>query len=575
MDRDNSPTATQANSGGNIGRRAFVAGVGVSATGAGLLSLDSGPVQESEALLPLIGAGVVGVGASVSLGWALRDFEILGQNPPAEGLTADALRQKIKETTRTRKSTNASTIVDNQNILDGVENTAYTEGKIAAIEALNAGKTESEVLNDATTTINSYETTVKKNLFKSWNESVAELEGIVSTLDAHPNLANDQSVLKVNVVNSAGGFQLAFQNRSVTFPDGSNFDLKSLQRGGGGSSWDPKSVADPDSTYRIDFISDDGSTEFGYLADDTWNQIFSEMDTKFQNVRTGMGTWVTNVYGQVQSGEIEVSELLTPRERAAIKTDSGKYPQAVADLIALNVPVDLEREATVSISSTGTTLKGTFGLTDESDGPLESGTTYDPSTFSGDAYLTTDISRLKGTWSAFETGVNGGVITLTEEPYASMVYSVSTAAGETVDVSAADWSDNGDGTYSYDASGDLETAITNVSEISYSAETTKTTYETIQLDSQFTIEKFENTETGEEVSQTSFTSSEPQTDSNYITQDEWNSLEQQNKDLIEKYEESQNTPGGGGGFLDGTSDRNLGLLAGGAVVVLYLLGNNN
>jgi hypothetical protein len=157
-----------------------------------------------------------------------------------------------------------------------------------------------------------------------------------------------------------------------------------------------------------------------------------------------------------------------------------------------------------------------------------------------------------------------------------MVYSVSTAAGETVDVPAADWTDNGDGTYSYDASGDLETAITNVSEISYSSASSETTYETIQLDSQFTIEKFENTETGEEAQSTTFTNSEPQTDSNYITQDEWNSLEQQNKELIEKYEESQNSGfgGGGGGFLsDSGGLTDLGVLAAGGAVLVYLLGN--
>ncbi|OYR59145.1 hypothetical protein DJ71_25355, partial [Halorubrum sp. E3] len=58
----------------------------------------------------------------VALGWALREYEVLGSDSPAEGLTADALEQQANQTSLTRQSTNASTIVDNGTILDGVEN---------------------------------------------------------------------------------------------------------------------------------------------------------------------------------------------------------------------------------------------------------------------------------------------------------------------------------------------------------------------------------------------------------------------------------------------------------------------
>ncbi|TKX76172.1 hypothetical protein EXE53_33300, partial [Halorubrum sp. SD626R] len=39
----------------------------------------------------------------------------------------------------------------------------------------------------------------------------------------------------------------------------------------------------------------------------------------------------------------------------------------------------------------------------------------------------------------------------------------------------------------------------------------------------------------------SFESNEPQTDSNYITQEEWNQLQERNEELIERYEESRST----------------------------------
>lgn len=251
--------------------------------------------------------------------------------------------------------------------------------------------------------------------------------------------------------------------------------------------------------------------------------------------------------------------------------DGEETSQALADLIALNISVDLEREATISIAETGTTLRGSFGLTDETDGPIEAGTTYDPSTFTGDAYFTTDVSLLEGTWSAFQTGVDGGVITLSAEPYEGTVYKVETTAPETVSVAATDFTDNGDGTWSYDASADMETPITEISSVAYFAASEETNYQTINLDTSFTVEGFENTETGEPADNATFTSTEPQTDTNYITQSEWDDLEAQNEELIQTYEDSKNT-GGGFGFAD------LGPIPGGGVVVgaiavgAYLLG---
>jgi hypothetical protein len=167
--------------------------------------------------------------------------------------------------------------------------------------------------------------------------------------------------------------------------------------------------------------------------------------------------------------------------------------QAIADLIALNIPVDLEREATITINDTGATLPGTFGLTDSSDGPIESGTTYEPSTFAGDIYFTADMSLVSGDWTAYETAVDGGSITITEEPFDGTAIEVTTAASETVSVPAVDWTDNGDGTWSYDASADLETNITTVESARFVSTATETQFETLQLDGPFTVDKLMNT----------------------------------------------------------------------------------
>ncbi|MDB2223463.1 hypothetical protein PM023_02095 [Halorubrum ezzemoulense] len=510
------------------------------------LSVDDGFAQDAEAIAPLVGVGLAA--GAVGVGWALREFEIVGSDAPAEGLTSGALEQQVYQTIKTRESTNASTIIDNQNILDGVKHTAYTDAKVAAIEQLNAGATESDVLAAANDEIDAYRATVESNLLKTWKESIDELMAAKSTIVAHSEL--DWWTV-INFFGAEDGATFGTNSQSYTLADGSQMSVPSLNLSGK-MAGDPYIEYTPkesiqngngvnDNTVQIS-VSYDGDS-VTYLSRADWQDIYNSMDTTFSNVRNGISTWVTNVYGDVQSGDIEISDLVTPRERASMMAEGEGTSQAIADLIALNVPVDAEREATITINDTGATLPGTFALTDSSDGPLEAGTTYDPSTFTGDVYFTADMSLVEGDWSAINTGVDGGTITITSEPYEGTAIEVTTAASETVSVPATDWTDNGDGTWSYDASNDLDTAITNVDTARFVSTATETQYETLQLDGSFTVDKLVNTQSGEEVTTTSFSNSEPQTDSNYITQDEWDQLEQQNKELIEKYENSQS--GGG------------------------------
>ncbi|TKX61384.1 hypothetical protein EXE48_08740 [Halorubrum sp. ASP1] len=526
-------------------------GLGASAAGAVALGSDYGFTREAEAIAPLIGVGAIG--ASAALGWALREFEIVGSDPPAEGLTADALEQQIYQAVKTRRSNNQSTIVDNQNILDGVKNTAYTDAKVAAIEQLNAGVSESEVLSAANAAIDSYESTVKGNFLKSWNESVNELQALLQSAVDHPDMGEGDLLNSYDISMEMRSQDLSVSDVSNTLPDGTDLPVKEISIHWY-DDWQatlspftatehvPNQISEGKKAVHLSLSQVDG--DFIYLNAAEWKPLYDEMDTTFTDVRNGISTWVTNVYGDVQSGSIEISELVTPRERAAMMSDEEGTAQAIADLAALNISVDVEREATITFSDSGATLRGTFGLTDESDGPIEAGETYDPTTFNGDVYFTTDTSLLEGDWSAYESGVDGGNITLTSEPYEGTAVEVTTAANETVAVNATDWTATGSGTWYYDAADDLETTITEVTDARYRANTTETNMETLNLEATFTVDKFENTETGEEAQSASFESSEPQTDSNYITQEEWNSLEQQNQELIEKYEASQNNGGG-------------------------------
>ncbi|MFB9324309.1 hypothetical protein ACFF2X_43880, partial [Cryptosporangium minutisporangium] len=170
-------------------------------------------------------------------------------------------------------------------------------------------------------------------------------------------------------------------------------------------------------------------------------------------------------------------------------------------------------------------------------------------------YLTYDVSLGEGTWGAYETGVDGGEVTFTDEPWPGTIYRLDTTAGETVELvdddftavdadgnEVDDWEDPD--RWIVDISDDVDDAINQVDEVRYYAAEDETGFETIQLQNEFTVERIEDTSTGDEVDSMDFESSEPQSDDNYITQEEWDDMAAENERLIEKFEESQDSGGG-------------------------------
>ena len=599
-----------------INRRQFLGRLGATTLGAGAAyyggtEYAGSPVQNGQAIAPVVVAGVVG--ASVAAGWLLRETEVIGSNPPAEGLTQDALISDYHSTARARQSTNGTKVFDTKEILDGAEHVAYADGKIAAIDALNDQKPESEVIRAGKDAVDEYfSKIVITNLLRTWNEGVNELHGMIETGRSHPEISPESYLVVHN--DRAGGYSnptaewLTDASTQYELPDGSTIEVKSVSAINNWYDYDAGAYHSDQITFdptRNDehnneyfesgsyvgvtngadpFSSGDQWDEFlsggelEYLHYNDWSEILNQCEDLHDKVTTGLDQWVSGVYGNVQSGELDTSELLTPREQAELTSENEGFPQAIADLQALNVSVDLEREAEVYLPDLDATIYGQLSYT--GDTQLKVGT-VDPNAtdadgnevYPGSFYITYDISQGEGTWGEYNEGVDGGVLTFTSEPYENTLYHVQTTAGEAADVTTADFTDNGDGTWTVDLSSQLDNSITNVETITFSSETEETQYETIRLDSTFEIRGFTDSD-GNEYNKSNFERSEPQTDDNYITQEEWEEQQKRNQELIEKYEDSQQSGGGGIDLsaLDGFGLPGELVAAGIAAVGVFLLG---
>ena len=588
---NNQPTPTAHKSGmtrRDLLRRSAVGAATVGAVSTGAIQLDHGPVQNSQAIAPAVVAG--GVGASAAVGWALREYEIVGSDSPAEGLTADALRNESYNTSRTRKSTNASTVIDNRNIGDGIEHNAWSDGKFAAIEQLNEQESQENVLNAAESAIAEYETTIKRNIYRTWNESIDEIETYENALIDHPDTGSIYSVPWSEgdfTDNEDNGHE--FVTETITLPNGEDFDLRQVEHLTNDDSyatWSPRNYSPtPIQGTGVDpyiVVSNDGDS-FNYLNYYDWDGIYSEINDAFQQVKDEIAVYVDKIYSDIQSGELDTADLLTPREQAELTAEDEDFPQALADLQALNVSLDLEREAEIYMNDVGATLYGQLGYT--GDTTLEVGT-IDPDettededgneedVYPGSIFFTYDVSQGEGEWDAYETGVDGGTVSLTSEPFEQTLYIVHTTAGETAEFTTDELDHDSDADeWTIDLSEQLDDSITEVDRIEYYADTDGTQYETIQLEESFEIIRFTDSD-GNEYNESNFERSEPHTDDNYITQEEWEEQQERHEELIEQYEDAQGSGisiPGVEDVLDGEANGLIGIAVVGMVLVSAIL----
>jgi len=597
----NQPTPTAHKSGmtrRDLLRRSAVGAATVGAVSTGAIRLDHGPVQNSQAIAPAVVAA--GVGGSMAVGWALRDYDPLGFDDAPDGLSSEALQNEIYTRANERASSNKSTFIDNKNIIEsGITFTAFSDAKILSIDGLNDQKTQDQIQEDGISEINQHETTILKNLQRSWNETVDQFHSFVQSAREHPDMSTEdigKSGLvydfeegTVTASGSFTGYEIATQ--TFELPDGSEIDDREIR------------VENDDFDYYYFSLHDTGATDSGkdldaltygfrayvddvegdrsvyYLDHDEWSSLITEVQNAFDQVRDDFTMWLDTAYSEVQSGEIDTESLLSPREHAELTAEDEDFPQAIADLRSLNVGVDLEREAEIYLPEVEATLYGQLAYS--GDRTLEVGSVDPDATdedgdplYPGSIYFNYDISQGEGVWSAHETGVDGGTVTFTSEPFEQTVYSLTTTAGETVSFTTGDFEeDESNEEWTVDLSDQLDDAITQVESIEYYADTNGTQYETIQLQETFEIIDFTDSD-GNSYDETNFERSEPQTDDNYITEEEWQEQQERHEELIQQYEDAQasgiSIPGVED-VLDGEANSLIGIAVVGMVLVSAIL----
>ncbi|WP_049928668.1 hypothetical protein [Halopiger goleimassiliensis] len=583
--------------------------VGAIAAGGSQVAPRYSPVGRAQAIPPLVALGATAGVAAFRAGWMLRDSEVLGSDAPPEGLTPDALHNQVYETCRKRLSNDESMFIDQKNLIQTMDDAAYGEGKLAAIEALNDQQSQSEVQEAALNANAEYCTTVIRNFLRSWNESAKEFDTIQERIHEHPDLEivevfgtpyNDYadgsgcSGDKGGTTDDPEDFTL--EEDMVELPNGEEFGVYRPNWEAGDSKGVGLSPV-PEEAWHADYQTsascfdyneniepyvlvkapDDDGHNFRHLEMALYQEVYEELLQVYNDVSDGLITWVDGVYEDVQAGELDTGDLLTPRELAEMTADEEQVNQAIADLMALNVSVNLEREAEIYLPGSDATLYGSLAVSENM--TLEAGQTIDPDEEDAGFYLTYDISQGEGQWTAYddERGVDGGYVSFTEEPFEQVEYDIHTTAGEVATVSASDFEPDDADTpseWEVDIGDQLDDKITDIERVNYYAASSETQYETIHLTEPFEIVTFTDSEGNEHESADFEPEQDPHDDQNYITEEEWEEMQDRYEEMIEEYEDSQESnwslPGNPlEGIGDGVQYLGLGLIG---LVVLGAVG---
>ena len=562
----------------SISRRRFLqttaagaATVAVGADHAGLM-----PVQDADALGPVAVAGAVGAAAATDI--LIDEFTGGDAEEASDEATKEVLQTQFYQATKARKSANQSRILDQSNLVESVRHIAFEEGKTAAIEQINQGKTQSTVDQAAQDAANSYLATPQANAWKQWNEGVNELLGFVDTAQAE-GISIDALIDASQYDRLDGSYDsicsISDIGDSVTLYNGNSLDVARLQLTGDGGvgctetmDYNPKGFNDQTSGgawgtshgYIPVGVPDGSLTYLDQSAG--WESVISQIDTIQTDVIDELTLWVDEVYGSVQSGELNPDQLFTSRQFANRAVEEG-LPQAKADLMALNIPVDLDHEVTITTtfdddSMDSWQISGLFAATTAPENGFSAGQSYTPNstdqdgnTIVGSVYMMVDPNSAVATWDHYQTAVDGGIITFTKEPDDGIVYTIQTVDDEVATVSRNNFTkDSSTGDWEANVSGQLETPITEIGQLDSYPDTSENFQ--VEIDNQFTVTSIINTKTGE--TQSSATPQRPvkvQTGSNYTTAEEFKQASEQRQQDFEKLEELfKETQGGSlfGGF---------------------------
>lgn len=490
--------------------------------------------------------------------------------------TPEAIAESWWRTAMYAKEHDEQTLQVFWNRLEDARTIANVRAKGVAIQAIQNGESESFVLEGAKDEIDQYYAMIQENLANHWQAQVNKVFTAAEEYQQHDAISSPELFIHIPINTTDARVPQAYPTdvaaqEDLSLLDGSSvtvpyFDLTGTYEVSTGSfevdgdlslTGDPplsttqhlngetysESINRINVSWRIPSTNLDGvdtshnTNQFSFSASadptdyseastaidegeswDDWNDLahywvlWDGIVQQHSQMIDNIEAWVSNAYGSVQSGEIDVQDLVNNNPTVMASEWSTRYEQtghlayAAADLAALGLSFDSDRRMSFELDD-GTTLDGTLYVSDD-EFEINVGEIVEPSASSANFYAAADTATMERFLpdGEFRESVDGGEVKLNVGVVKQTEYVVQTTNDETVTIAWDDWSipEGSDAaviedaeSVVYDASGDLDTAVTSVESVlhRYASSESATV---LELTDPFKITEAYDVETGEE-----------------------------------------------------------------------------
>ncbi len=386
------------------------------------LSLDDGPVQESEAIAPLLIAGAAGLAAGSVAGIAYG--KTIG-GPDGEEV-ADALDWQfhVDEFTRAREDRLMldSTLSSLKRDVQLVENKAREEAIFKVYEAGVDNLTESDATANAQAAVDDAYATVQRSIYNSYNIRANRMANVLGVFGDTPSsnpwgdnvnqnhenvsytgwwyvmtggsyatadaptttvtLYDDDSVSYLGTANTTDGNG----NNILTDPAPSETTLSNY-----GDANDMTGVVlnKPDPA-NYDSVTEDDALDVSYnrvVALDLyqWAELLQDLDDAYNAMSNEVSTIVDSYFQPAKDGEIDLYEAVGPKHLTDSASVADDYAEAALSLRAMGFPMS-EQVVTIEIPTEdgeGMELTGRLSWTAHKGNSLEVGQQHNPANIPG------------------------------------------------------------------------------------------------------------------------------------------------------------------------------------------------
>ena len=366
------------------------------------------PTQRADALV--VSAGLIGVSIAtayvvdrVADSYTGNDFDEAAYDSASDQEAWAGTYQKATE----MQYYDDQVFTQINNLLVNSKQIAYGDARYAAIEAMNAGKTESEVLDAARAKVDSYFATQQLNLLDHWEVQAGKTLRMASvcqpigTLDMNSVGAPEWYVVDDSGSINPDGSDLhpdGAQTHTKTLVDGSTYDATALATWYDGSPSIEASPGSMDDMNTWVMTTYDGSGEPQEILDiGAYHDIYTEIQTLHSETKTEIENWVSAVYSNYTAGDIDLSDVLYPSDLAKEAHTDSETPLSGADLALMGLKTDTDARMAISADEDRVVFDGSLYVQNDTSTDLEVGRQYSPGDFTGSVYLTyQDYTLMEG-----------------------------------------------------------------------------------------------------------------------------------------------------------------------------------